>query len=632
MNRTRGIRANSTLWYNSSNLILNRILPTFVHKYDTQQYYNTVDGDTALPFTNTRTTNATQFDSQGRLVFAPANLLTISEPTTAVVGSPGTAPVGWGLTLGTTNGVTRSIVGKGTFNGVDYMDIQISGTFVAPENITVTPAPGVTTVAASAGESWTGSIYWHVLSGTIPNTATALLGGTRIRYGNPGLLAQAGSVNTGIYTWSRDYNTVTAPATATVVGADWVWSFGSGSSVYIILRIGGMQLEKTGIDSPKAYIKTTTTAYYGPRFDYNPTTLAPRGLLVEGAATNLNNKTFPVAADYTANFSSMANTGTICGIPAVTSTTTASSGSFVFPTTNSTSPTALTLHTSSVLVKRGNHPRIQFAVSNNHGLVVPGSDFAWVNYNFDTGVLTPLGTGAPTATATVTGDGVRLELTYTAGSVPTAGASGIILCVDSDAALRLIATSTIGATVTFTGFQYEAAGFASSIIPTYGVPATRGADTMTGTAGAWLTQSSGTLYTESIFPSMPAGVFPSIFQLDDATSANRIQIFGQSSVGTTGNGVRIDVASVAQVNGGSVNTAAAGVVNKSATSYELNNTRICFNGGSIIADAVCTIPTGLTTYRTGSSVGTTANTRWIKEIRYYATVSATTAQLQAITT
>jgi hypothetical protein len=55
----------------------------------------------------------------------------------------------------------------------------------------------------------------------------------------------------------------------------------SGASAYFLRA----QLSAGPTERP--YYETTTSQYHAPRFDHDPTTLAPRGLLLEGSATNL---------------------------------------------------------------------------------------------------------------------------------------------------------------------------------------------------------------------------------------------------------------------------------------------------------------------------------------------------------
>ena len=55
----------------------------------------------------------------------------------------------------------------------------------------------------------------------------------------------------------------------------------AGRTIYV----WGAQLNPGS--TAQTYYPTTTTAYHGPRFDYDPTALTPRGLLIEGAANNL---------------------------------------------------------------------------------------------------------------------------------------------------------------------------------------------------------------------------------------------------------------------------------------------------------------------------------------------------------
>ena len=75
----------------------------------------------------------------------------------AVTGSPGTLPTGggWSTIL---RGLTQTIVGAGTENGIAYIDIRFSGTATST-NIVEIRYESNTQIVASSGQVWTNSIY-----------------------------------------------------------------------------------------------------------------------------------------------------------------------------------------------------------------------------------------------------------------------------------------------------------------------------------------------------------------------------------------------------------------------------------------------------------------------------------------
>ena len=108
--------------------------------------------------------NPTTGESLGLLVEeARTNLVRNNTMVGAVAGSPGTPPTnGWLIVNNAT--YTSSILGTGTENGINYIDIQY---------VVAAAAPAATlfycdTPAASALTAYTGSYYLKLISGTIP--------------------------------------------------------------------------------------------------------------------------------------------------------------------------------------------------------------------------------------------------------------------------------------------------------------------------------------------------------------------------------------------------------------------------------------------------------------------------------
>jgi hypothetical protein len=116
-------------WYKSSALKLNTALPSYISQFDKNRYYNSTVGVRAFPYTATRASNAMMWDSQGRLVWAPANMLlnSASLSTQSVTVSSG-AP--YTLSFYGTGEIVLSDGGSGTLTGTGAND-RVSLSFTA---------------------------------------------------------------------------------------------------------------------------------------------------------------------------------------------------------------------------------------------------------------------------------------------------------------------------------------------------------------------------------------------------------------------------------------------------------------------------------------------------------------------
>jgi hypothetical protein len=134
-----------------------------------------VEGTEALPyFATTDRLNVPRLDYSNadgtlstcpRLLLEPqrTNSIRNSSMVGAVAGSPGTLPTNWTQLLGA--GLTRTIVGTGTENGLPYVDVRYNGT--ATGTSVLLAFETVTGITAANGQVWTGSFYLKTIS--LPN-------------------------------------------------------------------------------------------------------------------------------------------------------------------------------------------------------------------------------------------------------------------------------------------------------------------------------------------------------------------------------------------------------------------------------------------------------------------------------
>jgi hypothetical protein len=109
--------------------------------------------------------NVPRITNKGLLVEeARTNSIRNNSMQGAVPGSPGTPPTNWGLGG---LGVTQTIVGVGTINGIDYIDIRMNGTTTSTALAWV--LDGTTTLAAASGQVWTSSWFVALVGGSTAN-------------------------------------------------------------------------------------------------------------------------------------------------------------------------------------------------------------------------------------------------------------------------------------------------------------------------------------------------------------------------------------------------------------------------------------------------------------------------------
>ena len=363
----------------------------------------------------------------------------------------------------------------------------------------------------------------------------------------------------------------------------------------VVGSVTSAQLEAvTYQTTPGTYVATTSAAYYGARLDYNPATLAPLGLLIEEARTNLALQSNNFSSTWATNGVTRTTDSTLAsdGVTAAAKYT-ASAGTGIYQLFNSTtytivpgSPYAISFEIDG---SSGAFPYITYLVNLAY----------WVNAVFDTTTNTS-GTATQTnvnggtlisATKTYLGNN-RYRLTLVASTALGSSVYGVLRFTNQKTGNTFGALGAINAT--FTGAEYvyvsfaqvELGSFATSYIPTAASSVARSADTasMTGANfSSWYNATAGAFLVQFDTPASGTRI---ISAADDNTANNNIQMLTSGTdptflVTTSGT-------AQASIDAGTV---AANTVYKFAGTYSANDFAACISGGTVGTDTSGTIPT-----------------------------------------
>jgi hypothetical protein len=438
--------------------------------------------------------------------------------------------------------------------------------------------------------------------------------------------------------WYRCSVTVAAPTAndicrinlATVLSTAQTYTGDGTSGIYIF----GAQLSDSASVDPYVYqpvAAPASTAYYGPRFNYDPVTLAPKGLLIEEQRTNLilQSETFDNASWTKVNAAVTANAtaspdGTVDADKVITGAG-VSDGQLRQSVTKAA---AATQYTYSIYAKAGEW--------NSAGVYMVGPTGGFANranviVNLLTGVVTTAAAAAGTftgASATVTpvGNGwYRIALTATTGTETTVEARAY----PSNNGTFPNGNGTDG--IFLYGAQLEAGALATSYIPTVASQVTRAADSasMIGNNFArWYTQGSGTMLASFDFSGAGSSANPNIrtaFNISDGTSNNRLQIYNIS--GNVGSFIAAGGASQAALD--TFSPVPVDVFRTVSLAYASNDAIQAVNGSLSSNDTSVIVPVVNAAY-IGSEPASARLNGHLRRITYYPRRLANT-ELQGIT-
>jgi hypothetical protein len=370
----------------------------------------------------------------------------------------------------------------------------------------------------------------------------------------------------------------------------------------------------------------TSAAINAPRFDYNPSTLAAQGLLIEEARTNsIRNNTmvgavagtpgtlptnWSVSTVLTGLTREVVGTGTESGITYIDirlSGTPSAAGTYLFLTETSTAATAASGQTWT------NSGYFKLQAGSTTG--ISAFRLYFQENNSGGGYLTEqnITVTTPTSAALST---QRVSASRTLNQATTAFVMPGFNFTLTGAAIDI--TLRIGLP------QLEQGAFATSVIPTTTAALTRAADVASvNTLSPWYNAAEGTLYSEATFTNTVS--FNTVAALGDGTTSNSMRTIQWNdgtdrifSIATGG------VSQASYLGTGQIGTA------KFAGAYKLNDVNASKNGSIGITDTAATIPTvnALWLGATGSSLFLLNG--YLRRVAYYPR-RLSNAELQAIT-
>ncbi|QQR68528.1 MAG: hypothetical protein IPI58_06680 [Alphaproteobacteria bacterium] len=174
---------------------------------------------------------------------------------TGVIGSGGALPTNW--SYGALAGITVTVLGTGSEDGIPYVDLGISGSATGS---VVIGYEGGNIIAAASGETWSSSAYYRLTSGSLANIALIHQlvernsGGSLLVTSDAALAPGNGPLRTQRSGVTRLFNQA-----STAYSNSRLWVSCSGA-VSLSLRIGCPQQEKgSHVSSPIITVSSIVT-------------------------------------------------------------------------------------------------------------------------------------------------------------------------------------------------------------------------------------------------------------------------------------------------------------------------------------------------------------------------------------
>lgn len=367
------------------------------------------------------------------------------------------------------------------------------------------------------------------------------------------------------------------------------------------------------------------------RFDFDPITSLPKGILLEGASTNLNLfSDFSGGGNYTPGngiLTVAAATGPDGTLDAATFITNTANNVHALTNNNPATVLSNTTYTCSCYVK---------PIANQQWLLLrtDGGVGTFINvysyFDLVNGVTGTLGSGATSASIQKLQNGwFRVQVTGTSGSSDTQARPALVMSNINNGGVSPSYAGDGVSGVACWGLQLEQLAFASSYIPTTTVTVTRAADSYPAASLTFGT-TAATVYSKFININNTSLV-GGLFALNNGSNTNRIDM----RVGTGSGSPQSIVTS-----GGTGEATLAlsafnpGTTYKAAISASVAQGAIAVvNAGTAVTGAVAAMPVTLNELQVGGIDGVTGSNGFfnIQQVGYWS-IAGTSAQLQTLTT
>ncbi len=369
-----------------------------------------------------------------------------------------------------------------------------------------------------------------------------------------------------------------------------------------------------------------TAATNTPRFDYDPSTLAFRGLLMERSRTNsIRNSTMtgavagsPGTAPTNWSVSNITgaglsyeivSTGTSNGIPYIDIRVFGTASS-AFPVIYFESATQIAALTGQSWTVSGFIQHISGSMTNINSI-----NFRIVERTSAAGIVITNESAMTVPTSGILSSSRLIKsFTFSGGATTAYAHPGIRLNVN-------VATS-VDITLRIGGVQLEQGLFATSYITTTNAAVARQNEFMNIPTGSWYNQSAGGFYSYTEWASSTGASFPMLARFDDTGNNNRWNIYysqGANTIGVSGHN-----GGVTQGSFSSATQSTSGSI-KGAAAQGTNTANAAYNGTLSTLDTVWSPPT-VTQWTTDAT-----NARiWTKNFKYYP-LRITDTQLQLLT-